>query len=476
MSESLVKYLAQRRQPISAHELAAAVLHMKNIPEPAAVTIVARLLEGQKDVDRVSEDTWVYRSTPSAPVNDMTYLLVRAQPAQCARWQEWASFGCVLWSNGRARFSQSISAAGRAAFSRDLQSLLLKIKVLSPAFVILDGFGNQISLLASAMADLLGEALEAPVFNIRKSAQILFPEASLRTPEQLAHQLDMRIYADGDAGTSLADLQTLWEHFIARFDETGAAESFAQLLQQAAPFDFSPYAFDAAFVRSLPQMPGIYLMRDREGSVIYVGKSKNLAQRVGSYFLPGVEPDEKLIAIRQRIYNLEFHVTGSELEALLLEYELIRAIDPAINRQIQVHERPQRQRGRYPRVILLPAADPGFIRLFCLHPDFGLWHGWLGADHHDEPPASADIWPALVQEISWIKSAAHAGQLIFDFLEGRLPASRELAQLAFTWLGPNQDAVNSIDLRHLCTKEECARILEQYRTHVLTSAERIIAF
>jgi hypothetical protein len=62
------------------------------------------------------------------------------------------------------------------------------------------------------------------------------------------------------------------------------------------------------------------------------------------------------------------------------------------------------------------------------------------------------------------------------FLQGLLPASLELAELAYSWLGQNEETVNSIDLRHPYPEEDWVRILEQYRMHVLVSGEKIISY
>ncbi|MBA3563805.1 MAG: excinuclease ABC subunit UvrC [Gammaproteobacteria bacterium] len=90
-------------------------------------------------------------------------------------------------------------------------------------------------------------------------------------------------------------------------------------------------AFDApSFVRSLTQRPGVYRMRDAEGRILYVGKARNLRKRVGSYFSrkPG---DSKTMALLRQTADVEVTVTDTETEALLLEYNLIKAHKPRFN-------------------------------------------------------------------------------------------------------------------------------------------------
>ena len=72
----------------------------------------------------------------------------------------------------------------------------------------------------------------------------------------------------------------------------------------------------------LPNNPGCYLHKDKFGNIIYVGKAKNLKNRVSSYFVKTIE-DPKTQALVARIYNIETLVVRSETEALLLEQNLI---------------------------------------------------------------------------------------------------------------------------------------------------------
>lgn len=82
----------------------------------------------------------------------------------------------------------------------------------------------------------------------------------------------------------------------------------------------------------LPNDPGVYLMKDREGRVIYVGKAKSLKPRVRSYFQKGSSDYRAFIAILSDILgDIETVVTRSEKEALILERELIRKHEPRFN-------------------------------------------------------------------------------------------------------------------------------------------------
>ena len=89
--------------------------------------------------------------------------------------------------------------------------------------------------------------------------------------------------------------------------------------------------FDAkAFVDSLPGRPGVYRMLDAQGEILYVGKARNLKNRVASYFQPSnVQP--KVQALIAKTANMEVTITNSETEALLLEFNLIKKHRPRFN-------------------------------------------------------------------------------------------------------------------------------------------------
>ena len=83
----------------------------------------------------------------------------------------------------------------------------------------------------------------------------------------------------------------------------------------------------------LPHKPGVYLMKDRFGTVIYVGKARDLRKRVSQYFHPSrrLGWDLKFNALVEAIHDLDVHVVKSEPEAMLLEGKLIKEFHPRYN-------------------------------------------------------------------------------------------------------------------------------------------------
>ena len=83
-------------------------------------------------------------------------------------------------------------------------------------------------------------------------------------------------------------------------------------------------------LKNLTTKPGVYIMKDIDGVVIYVGKAKNLKNRVSQYFRSSVKPS-KVQAMVDNIDDFEYFVTMSEMDALALESNLIKKHQPFYN-------------------------------------------------------------------------------------------------------------------------------------------------
>jgi len=88
-------------------------------------------------------------------------------------------------------------------------------------------------------------------------------------------------------------------------------------------------------VKTFPEAPGVYLMKDAQARVIYVGKAVNLRNRAGSYFTAAAAADIRTANLIPEIADLDYIQTHSEVDALLLESRLIKDIQPKFNQELK---------------------------------------------------------------------------------------------------------------------------------------------
>lgn len=114
----------------------------------------------------------------------------------------------------------------------------------------------------------------------------------------------------------------------------------------------------AAIARTLPEAPGVYLMKDARGAVLYVGKAGSLRRRVSSYF--SRPHDARIQKMVSEIRDIEVRETDSALEALVLESSLIKELDPPYN----IREKDDKSflfveitKEKYPRILLVRGKE-----------------------------------------------------------------------------------------------------------------------
>lgn len=116
----------------------------------------------------------------------------------------------------------------------------------------------------------------------------------------------------------------------------------------------------------MPDQPGCYLMKDRQGTIIYVGKAKILKNRVRSYFTGS--HDGKTLRLVNEIEDFEYIVTSSNMEALLLEINLIKKHDPKYNVMLKDDK-------SYPFIKLTAERHPRLITTRKVKRDKGKYFG-----------------------------------------------------------------------------------------------------
>lgn len=121
-------------------------------------------------------------------------------------------------------------------------------------------------------------------------------------------------------------------------------------------------------LKNFPDRPGVYLMRDEGGSVIYIGKAKSLKKRVSSYFRHDSFASPRLRKLVQSIDDISIIRTESEVEALILEAKLIRKYNPFFNVELKMSD-------RYPYIKITSEPFPRIMVTRQRGKDDGLYFG-----------------------------------------------------------------------------------------------------
>lgn len=121
-------------------------------------------------------------------------------------------------------------------------------------------------------------------------------------------------------------------------------------------------------VKQFPAGPGVYLMKDAQGRVIYVGKAKNLKNRAGHYFTKAAAEDKRTIDLVKQITDIDFLAADTEVDALLLEARLIKDIQPRFNVDLKDNKSfpylQVRIREEFPRVEFTRTPRRKGVKLF----------------------------------------------------------------------------------------------------------------
>src|SRR4051794_18171033 len=81
-------------------------------------------------------------------------------------------------------------------------------------------------------------------------------------------------------------------------------------------------------VKNFPTTPGVYLMKDAQGKVIYIGKAKSLRNRAATYFTKAAAEEHRTAELVKHIVDIDFLEADSEVDALLMEARLVKDVQP----------------------------------------------------------------------------------------------------------------------------------------------------
>ncbi len=228
----------------------------------------------------------------------------------------------------------------------------------------------------------LGYPLASDGLDTIRLARRLLPGMRRLRLDALARHLGVKVRerhrALGDAKITLEVFQRLLELAAEQGIET-LAELRAAMQSQSAARRLAPgevineqptgkMFLNPAWRREFPAKPGVYLMKDEHGEVVYVGKAKSLKERLASYYHQPLGYTRKLDGLLQTVREIEVRVLGSELEALLVESQLIKQLQPRFNVQLRNYE-------AYPFIKIDLSPFPRVYATREVHADGGRYFG-----------------------------------------------------------------------------------------------------
>lgn len=292
----------------------------------------------------------------------------------------------------------------------------------------------------------LPEWVDDPVCLRDLAARVLRGFPTHPAPTDLAGRVHLPV-PDKERPSAVARFMTSACEALLSMSHGSTPENPAEIsgwLRETRPrVDFSRFGFGPEFLETLPDSPGVYLMRNRAGHIIYVGQSSNLRRRLRYYFSPKALLDPKVSRIHQHLYRIDALPAANQIEALVLEMQFIRDFRPPVNLQSEIHERPQAY-GRIPNAIfLVPSGERAAVYFLREGRFTGEMRVALG-----KAPGKA--------------LRARVKSTYFGGRTRRSRAEPWEAEIVARWFASNRREVNFLDPDEAGTLDETLRRLEAY--------------
>ncbi len=362
VAERAVRYLERHAEPIASRRLAREILSTAAPSEETATEVLraafrddGRLVYG-RDGWRRREAARRTRSAAAADRSDPDVALVLLDGGRSRRGAPFR-LTHVLAVRVEDRMAVRVAGGDVAAHADDLRAAILEI--LGGTTIVAHDPPGALPALERWLGVPAGE-----VVSLRRLGQIRLRLPAGHDLAALAGRLGI---AWRDTGDPL-DLADALDACLQALRRDG--ESLSDLARESrgpeGTLDWSRFGFDRDFLAKIPTSPGVYRFYDIDGTLLYVGKSRNLRERVNSYFYEGGRRSDRARKIVERVHRIEFEPLGSDLEAVLREAETIRRRRPSDNVQRRVHPKGERSARLRSILILEPAAPPLVLRAYLV--------------------------------------------------------------------------------------------------------------
>jgi hypothetical protein len=362
LAEKAVRYLRDRQGPVASRRLVQDLLSTSSGSETDATLLLEKVFDN--DPRLLYEDSgWVHTGektdqaavTASGDPPRVLGLLHGERNNETGRWELHQVLMVRLVNN------ETVSACGgdlvQGVEAEHLRRSILE--TLDEAVLIVHDPPAALKQLEA----WLGAPVGSPV-SLRVLARDRLGMPSSHSLEDLAARLKLQWRETGDP----LDMAEVLDQALNALRRDGES---LDALQEASSSDSSVIHwhrlnFDREFLRSLPKGPGIYRFLDRNANLLYIGKSRNLHSRVGSYFNQSSGRSERVQKIISDLYDIQIEPAGSDLEAMLQEAARIRKEHPARNRQREIHPRAGLASRLRSILIIEPATAPAVLNVYLI--------------------------------------------------------------------------------------------------------------
>jgi hypothetical protein len=450
MQEEIISYLREHPEGVSSQTLAELFLKFKK-PEPLlAHMAISAILKNDIRCRMGNKNVWfaeIKKVTGSSLRNEpFTAVYCLTDPSRLSRKLFYISI-CNIFENQLCTFnswladSTSQVAKEAHAFFDDailttkdtmtteevIQKVHESLKNRIPVFItsfdysIVKDILSQFGFYLTDNVVLLSELMSAAGFSIPRPL----------TLDSASHELNHPI-------GSITDIHKASEHFTLILQEVidslltkgiETIESLEALSLKKHVDYFKGKEFSLSTIQSLPTGSGVYGFKDKNDNFIYIGKAKNLKRRLTGYFRETDESPEKIDQLRKDSHTLITYQCGSEIEAIIYEYRLIRKHTPVLNSQTNISERPGYHKPISDCIIILPHAQNSKLVLLLLRQNQKIILKQLDTAIIDKSILSKDI------EDYFFKDTLPAEKTDFPEIE-----------LATRWIKNNRDSLTILEV------------------------------
>lgn len=467
MRDKIYAYLSMQRDGVSSNELVDQVLKIKGASANVCKKLIQTAIAGDSRFTFDKQDYWriierkgtslveaefVFLSLLSIDTIDKSRIIVEIS-AQKIRDNKILDHLHILINPG----SSVLSALNLPVdLAQDIQGGVGIEKAARSLFhfsgeAVLVGYDIRSSIhQLNTILSTLHENIENASLCLKYVTKKLIPDLQMKSLDDIAIYFKIPIVDNRCTENEISLLAEIFYKYRELFGEHGLT-TLEDVLEFQYPdihyVDFTKYAFDKGFLWAIPERPGIYTMKDKNGEVIYVGKAKNLKSRVSSYFWNTADRLQKITNILHDMYTIEYEITGSELAAMLMEYQLIKQYQPKLNQQFEVHERAARYGNLKNFILFLPSLTEETFELFFIKEGLPL-------QKHE----------VLKSAVNFSEIERVLEKMYYDMPSSLQHANIEMGEIdiVLSWVEINKDQVNYINMDIVSSKETCLKLLKDY--------------